>query len=177
MHIQKEADNSFMVELTATELQQFQLTYNQLNLRNTKTKCLLHSLVYGAGKMVGFHPQQGKLLIEVYPAPKQGCTIYFTNLQPLGKRYRKATPYIFQFNTCEDLLQGAACFGENHPKSEAYRYHDHYLLILHSTPAHGLKEFAKILPCSKPFLAHIREHGQLLCKPNAVERLQGSPSP
>lgn len=167
-----------MVELTATELQQYHLTYSQLHLQNKKTKSLLQSLLCNAGKMVGFCKGEGKLLIEVYPAPAQGCTIYFTNLPFGGKRYRKISPYVFRFETCEDLLQGVACFREHHPQSEAYRYGEHYLLILHSAPVHGLKEFAKPLPSSKPFLAHIREHGQLLCKPNAVERLQGTqPSP
>ena len=167
-----------MVELTAPELQQYHLTYNQLTLQNTKTKLLFQSLLCNAGKMVGFHREEGKLLIEVYPAPAQGCTIYFTNLPYYGRRYRRTSPYIFRFETCEDLLQGACCFGNHHPKSEAYRYGNRYILILHTPPAHGLKEFAQPLPFSKPFLAHIREHGQLLCKPNAVEQLQGTqPSP
>ncbi len=164
-----------MVELTATELQQYKLTYSQLHLQNQKTKLLFQSLLCNAGKMVGFRRGEGKLLIEVYPAPAQGCTIYFTNLPSQGRRYRRTSPYIFRFETCEDLLQGACCFGNHHPKSEAYRYGDRYILILHTAPVHGLKEFAQPLPFSKPFLAHIQEHGQLLCKPNAVEQLQGSP--
>lgn len=160
-----------MVELTAPELQEFHLTYHQLNLQNAKTKYLLQSLICNAGKMVGFRKGEGKLLIEVYPAPRQGCTIYFTNLPYYGRRYRRTSPYIFRFETCEDLLRGAACFGNRHPQSEAYRYGTRYILILHTAPTHGLKEFATALPYSKLLVAHIREHGQLLCKPNAVERL------
>ena len=131
-----------MVELTASELQQFQLTYNQLNLQNQKTKWLFQSLITNGGKMVGFQRGKGKLLIEVYPAPLQGCTIYCTNVTTRGKRYHKTSPTVFTFETCEDLLQGVACFGAHHPKSEAYRYGDRYLLILHSPPVHGLQEFA-----------------------------------
>ena len=172
MHIQKEAGNRFMVELTAPELQQFHLTYNQLNLQNTKTKVLLQSLISNAGKMVGFRKGEGKLLIEVYPAPEQGCLIYFTNLHPDGKRYRKIAPYIFRFETCGDLLQGALLFSSP-PQSEVYRLKNQYFLVLHGAPVHGLTEFAAPVPCNKTLLAHIREHGQLLGKPNAVERLQG----
>ena len=162
-----------MAELSAPELQSFHLTYGQLNLQNGKTQCLLQSLLSTAGKMVGFQKGKGKLLVEVYPAPEQGCTIYFTALTPVSKRYRKLPPKVYQFETCEDLLQGAACFGNHAPVSEAYRYKNGYLLIVHNASAHGITEFAKSLPFSSAFLAHVREHGTLLCKPNAVERLQG----
>ncbi len=166
-----------MVELTAKELLEFKLTYCQLHYENAKTKALINTLLRGAQKMVGFAKPAGKLLIEVYPAPEQGCVIYFTNLHPTGKRYRKITPCIFRFETCEDLLQGVQLFAVPPPKSEAYRYGDRYILILHSAPAHGLKEFATPLPYSKLLVAHIREHGQVLATCNAVERLQGPPSP
>ena len=173
LHIHKEAVDRFVVELTAKELQEFQLTYCQLHYNNTKTKELLQALIRNAGTMVGFPSHPKKLLIEVYPAPKQGCIIYFTNLSNGGKRYHKINPHIFRFATCEDLLHGVHLFQEQKPKSEAYRYGDQYILILHAAPIHGLTEFAQRLPSSKFLLAHIREHGQLLCKPNAVEQLQG----
>lgn len=175
MVIQKEGERSFMVELTAVELQEYALTYRQLNLKDAKTKRLLQALLSNAGRMMGFKKGSGKLLVEVYPAPLQGCVIYFTNVGNLPKRYRKTAPCLLHFHTCEDLLQGVACLGENRPKSEVYRYQEGYILILHSHPISPLLEFADLLPCTGQLLCHIREHGHLLCKPNAVERLQGQP--
>lgn len=164
-----------MVELTEGELKGFHLTYEQLDYQNSRTRLLLKTLLNHAGGITGFYKHTQKLLVEVYPAPQKGCVIYFTKLESRGKRYRQKHPQVFSFDSCEQLLQGAELLGQNPPPSEAYRLQERYILILQDTPLHGLREFGTPLPATRHLLAQIREHGQLLARPHAVEQLRGLP--
>ena len=160
MNICKESGGSLRVELSADELHTFQLSYSQLNYQNEKTKRLLKTVLEGAGRMVGFCQKPHRLLIEVFPAPDRGCTLYFTPLEPSPKRYRRTQPCLYRFACCDHLLAALQQIPADHQK-EGLRLGEHYFLILQrNTPC--LLEFGDRLPATRSALAYLREHGQPL---------------
>jgi negative regulator of genetic competence, sporulation and motility len=172
MNIQKEGIDSIRVDLTADELQEFRLTYPLLNYQDQKTRRLLDQLLKNAGALLGFVRSGGKLLIEIFPAPRQGCTVYFTNLEKKGRRFKQKPPTAYLFSNSEDLLSAVEQLSTTPaPKSELYRLNDNYLLILQEQEKNALSEYGDRISCTKKELAYIREHGTLLASPYAVKTL------
>lgn len=168
MNIQKEASGSLKVELSVSELHHFHLTYEQLDYQDKKTKAMLKAILESAGRMTGFDSCQGKMLVEVFPAPGKGCIIYFTKQEQKGKRYRRKLPAVYSFDTAEAMLCGMECLAETPDiQSELYRLNNRYLLILHEKST-SLVEYGNLQPAGRLQLAYIREHGQLLAAPRAV---------
>ncbi len=168
MNIQKESSNSLRVELSAQELMEFDLSYEQLNYREKKTKNLFRKILEGAEKITGFSYTRSKLLIEVFPAPQRGCTVFFTRLSS-GKRYRQLAPQVFAFPSSESMLSGLETLKATpHVKSELYYWNHRYLLILKEPVPHALSEYGDPLPAGRLTLSCIREHGQMLAAPYAV---------
>ena len=56
------------------------MTYEQLDYANEPTRRMMEALLRSAGGVTGFDGGKGRLLIEVFPAPEEGCVIYFTRL-------------------------------------------------------------------------------------------------
>jgi negative regulator of genetic competence, sporulation and motility len=172
MNIQKEPSGSLRIDLTANELQNFQLTYQLLDYNTPKTRQFFHRLLENAGNITDFPKGNGKLLIEVFPAPKQGCTVYFTRLLKKQKRYKRKPPAIYIFPDSESLLTAVEHL-QNTPKvkSELYRIEQKYYLILQEQSPGILTEYGERLTFSRPTLSHIREHGNLLASPLAVQTI------
>jgi len=172
MQIQKTAADSLRVELTAGELQEFQLNYQLLNYREEKTQRLIKHILLHAADLTGFSRQNCRLLIEVFPAAEQGCTMYFTRLEQKKKRYRRSSPHIYRFSDVEHLFLAVEQL-HAHPsaKSELYLLQNRHILILHHPVKLPLAEYGESIPAKKTTLAYIREHGKLLCAPFAVKTL------
>ncbi|MBR6549438.1 MAG: adaptor protein MecA [Clostridia bacterium] len=167
MQIQKEAPDSLRVELTAEELQSFGLTYQLLHYQDAKSKELLTTVLKNAAALTEFSHQNCRLLIEVFPAPLQGCTLYFTRLEQKTKRYQALPPHVYRFADAEHMFMAIEQLNKS-IKSELYSLQDRYILVLHHPPKHSLLEYGEQLVAGKTSLAYIREHGKLLSAPFAV---------
>lgn len=179
MYIHREHSGSLKVELTAQELQQFHLTYEQLNYEDKRTKAMLKNILDGAAQITGFENGSGKLLIEVFPAPQNGCTVYFTRLAGAAKRYRQKMPKIYTFESCEALMSAIETLPapSGNTPSELYELEGRYILILHETAKTRLLEYATASNGTRFNLAYIREHGRLLASPHAVVTMHKASHP
>lgn len=160
MNIGREADGSLRVELTASELANFELCYERLNYQDEKTRRLLKTVLKNAGAMTGFTQGDRRLLIEVFPTPQKGCTVYFTPFGNRPKRYRQILPRIYRFDSCENLL--AALERLSNIDHELYQLKEQYWLIVQEKTPCRLKEYGDPLPPCRLRLAYIREHGRRL---------------
>lgn len=174
MQIHHEQPESLKVELTAAELMRFGLTYELLNYEEKRTKAMLDAVLKGGCAVTGFAGQKNKLLIEVFPAPKKGCVIYFTALsdQP-GEEHRPA-PHVYTFESSEAMISAIQSLPTDAApaKSELYEMDGRYLLILHGDGPLSLLEYGAALPADRLNVAAIREHGRLLASPDAVQSIQ-----
>lgn len=165
MNITRESDGSLRVELSQEELHSFQLSYPRLDYKDAKTRRLLKTLLEGAGAITGFdrHPQ--KLMIEAFPSPGGGCTLYFTSLGQKRKRYRRVLPCILQLASADALLAALEQINQKPvPKTELFRLNEQYILIVHADVP-PLSEYGDPIPATQLRLAYIREHGHPLQLP------------
>lgn len=165
MNIQREADGSLRVELSAGELETFDLNYARLSYQDKNTRQLLHHLFQGASRLTGLDSSPKRMLIEVFPAPRQGCTLYFTPLEKRGKRYRQTAPCVYAFADCDTLLEALNHLNtQPDVQGEVYRLADSFRLIVTHSKGLRLSEYGDRLPATRTHLAYIREHGQRLSR-------------
>ena len=160
MNIQKETDGSLRVELSANELARFDLTYERLNYENDRTRQLLKTVLEGAGAMTGFCHDRHRLLIQVFPAPASGCTVYFTPFGQKQKRYRQKSPCVYSIGSADALL--SAWERLNDTAAQVYRLNGQYIVISSCRQTDWLLEYGDRLPAGRLNLAYIREHGERL---------------
>ena len=105
--------------MSSDDLSLFGLTYHQIDYGNCLTKLMIDRLMSFCQSVFSKKYTGSKVLIEVFPAPKGGCVIYFTHLSKeneseqrkgfAAKKYRviKQNDFvIFRFENSDDLLRG-----------------------------------------------------------------------
>lgn len=190
MNILLEQEGRLKVTLSREDLLRFDMTYEQLDYANESTRRMMEALLHSAQEVIGFEPGQGRLLIEVFPAPEEGCIIYFTKLSEtpecsVAHRFRlrhvsRKQPAVFRFADSGSLLDAIGILhdsGQTPPDSSLYTLAGDYRLILflkeeqqHSTRL-LLQEYGREMPVTRAAMAYLREHGTLLCGSNAVEQI------
>ena len=114
------SEDKVQVILSVAELRRYNLTFSELSYDNPVAKKAISMILMKAGRMCGFSPGRGRLLIEVFPMRDGGCCIFFTRLRPRTKRYRlvKSSQIKgYEFDRLGDLLKAA---GNIHPKLLAH---------------------------------------------------------
>lgn len=189
MNILLEQEGRLKITLNREDLGRFHMTYEQLDYANEPTRHMMETLLKSAGGITGFDGGDGRLLIEVFPAPEEGCVIYFTRLageetQP-PQRFRlrhasRAQPTVFHFADSGSLLDAIGRLhgsGSRPSDSSLYALAGDYRLVLYpkEEQQHSirllLQEYGKELPGNRAAMAYLREHGRLLCGSNAVEEI------
>ena len=66
--------------MSSDDLSLFGLTYHQIDYGNCLTKLMIDRLMSFCQSVFSKKYTGSKVLIEVFPAPKGGCVIYFTHL-------------------------------------------------------------------------------------------------
>lgn len=149
---------------------------------------MMAALLRSAREVLGFDPGAGRLLIEVFPAPGEGCTVFFTKLSESGEppqrfRLRHAVgkrPTVFCFDDSGSLLDAIHCLSTSRQipgESSLYALAGGYRLILFLKEEQQrstrllLQEYGREMPAGRTDLAYLREHGTLLCGFHAVEHI------
>ncbi len=185
MNIISHAENTICIELTRDDMEQLDITYDELDYSNVETRRVLWTLLDKARVKLGreIHITQ-KMLIEVLPCENGGCTIFFTvSDTPEGKIGKKqlvrlpAARVICTSDNIENmcLLSGVLSDFGQIKKSELFTNGSAYRMII--TPernaAHSIEsivcEYSDI--CSDSEAPVTYEHWKLLASPNAVEML------
>ena len=188
LNILLEETGRLKVTLNQEDLKRWDLTYDQLDYQNDKTRRVLWNLLKNAGSITGFEPNMGKLLIEVFPAPKEGCVIYFTQLDdtrsdaPSRVRLKRPRmkPVVYCFDDSDAMLcamEQLFSYSAQIEESYVYELAGSYRLIALVDDLRGdwihevLSEFGQPSCTNRTAQAYIREHGRLLCGPHAVESI------
>lgn len=190
MNILLEQEGRLKIALSREDLQRFDMTYEQLDYANESTRRMIETLLRSATDVTGFDGGKGRLLIEVFPAPGEGCVMYFTRLSEAAEntgaqRFRlrhgaKRQPAVFRFADSGSLLDAIGSLhgaGETPTDSSLYTLAGDYRLILFLKEEQQrsarllLQEYGREMQVTRAAMAYIREHGTLLCGSNAVEQI------
>ena len=182
MIIKAQTDNRISIELTKEDLENLDITYDELDYSNVETRRVLWTLLDEAGTTLGRNISlANQMLIEAVPDEKGGCTLYFTitdenfsfDNEP-SSAGKLNTKTVCQSSDIENIgalaraLHNSDCVSS----SELYTDGKRYRLILSSKPARSQKtktvanEFCDI--CCSNSAAVTYEHWKLLASPDAI---------
>ncbi len=167
MNIYFESPQRLKIELSATDLSELGITYEELDYRSERTRNIIGELLHriGADEEFGI---SGKRIIEIFPREEDGCTMYFTAVRDgaVIARKRQGSPTVFEIGETESLfgvakqLRSLGC----KIKISLYLYCERYRLIIE----HADKRLLPILgefgiKCGERYAAMFTaEHGNLL---------------
>lgn len=185
MLIRSAAETRLLVELTAQDLRELDITYEALDYATIETRRVIWTVLDRAGKQLDrtLDPSR-RMLIEAAPAPAGGCTLTFTFLNgrysagrqtQLRKQSRDA---ICEFGSAEALLGALAQLAaqEDPPQSSLYARDGRYRLLLSAPAGVGgacrrIREYC-CAESTEPLLrAFTKEHWQLLATDAELARL------
>lgn len=171
--------------MSSDDLSLFGLTYHQIDYGNCLTKMMIDRLMSFCQSVFSKKYTGSKVLIEVFPAPKGGCVIYFTHLckeneseQRKGfaaKKYRviKQNDFvIFRFENSDDLLRGVTAAKKSFRQrldSELFLFKNKYYLLVKEHMSQRQKnilcEFAKKEKDAALMEPMLKEHAKLILSP------------
>lgn len=185
MEIKKDSDQTVGIFMSSDDLSLFGLTYHQIDYGNCLTKLMIDRLMSFCQSVFSKKYTGSKVLIEVFPAPKGGCVIYFTHLckeneseQRKGfaaKKYRviKQNDFvIFRFENSDDLLRGVTAAKKSFRQrldSELFLFKNKYYLLVKEHMSQRQKnilcEFAKKEKDAALMEPMLKEHAKLMLSP------------
>ena len=187
MKIEAPQENKIVVELTAQDMAELDITYEELDYRNIETRRVIWTILDRVRTTLqrDIDPS-GKLLIESIPTPDGGCVLFFTVPQETTVdlrqvlRIQKQPPYLLcTLDTPEALFRLAHHLRQAvHPlpQSSLYLWEKRYVLLLQNCASPQicrmiLSEYGMLCADNMLAPAVLREHGKLLAEQNAVEKL------
>jgi negative regulator of genetic competence, sporulation and motility len=184
MQINSPSENRITVELTAPDMRELDITYEEMDYASIETRRVIWTVLDAAGKHLGRELDLSRrMLIEASPLAGGGCALTFTLLDTAVKPRRptlikQAGNLICDFESLDCLFDAAKqCKTELSIKSRFYENNGRYRLVINSPfdlslLEHRLCEFAKCRRCENLEVEHIREHWSLLAEGNALNILQ-----
>ena len=78
-------DGKIKVSLTKEDLEEFELSADELDYANTETKRMFWDVLSRAKARTGFDTDGEKVLVQLYPSRDGGCEIFVTKIGSLYK--------------------------------------------------------------------------------------------
>lgn len=184
MQINSPAENRIIVELSAQDMLELDITYEEMDYSTIETRRVIWTVLDAAGKALGreFDPSK-KMIIEAMPHSSGGCTLCFT-LPDCNAKSRKAllrkqpSSIICDFVSLDNLYRAAESFRSLRASAQSSLYEDSgvYRLIVYSqfeifSIIQCFSEFSKCRKGSTLEEEFTREHWHLLAADNALEKL------
>ncbi len=184
MHIYFDSPQQFKIELDREDMNELDITYQQMDYNDQHTREVLQGLLKRIGLPGGFEASTGRIMIEVFPRANDGCMVQFTSVeapdgQPTVRMRRvKTEPAVYEFDNVDDMIgaMSALSGGESVP-CELYLLENKYRVIVYTdrdekkTP-HILGEFGNRVAKGAAAVAFTAEHGRLISE-NAVNDIGG----
>lgn len=167
MRFEPQKKGKLKVILTPQDMASLNLTYDQMDYNDRKTRLLLSKLLETARQKGRFlYPDNSRLLIELFPTLEGGCVLLFTILAAGGQEPSAANDtFAFSFQSLEPLGQTAARLDalQALPGSEGcvctlYRLNEEYRLLCQLRRPIG-PDRQRSHPCLKELRKHGREAG------------------
>lgn len=180
MEITRIHETKLKVVLTAEDMENLSLDYDDMDYAQPATREALLYLLEKGREETGFHPKKSKLVIEVYPCEGGGCVLYFMVADKTRNNERSGIrPAVFAFDTADDLIEGACRlfqqYGHRIYKSSLYRLDREYRLVVYPLDytdrlsVYFLSEYARLVGEGELLAAFTEEHGQALVVDNAID--------
>jgi len=187
MRIEAHDDYRIAVELSDEDMDELEITYEDLDYSNIETRRVLWTILDEARQALGKEINLSeKMLIEAVPSGKGGCTIYFTVLQkPSEKNIQKllvkkeVAPVICEFSDVNALIDLSIILIDkiSGAKSELYIKDNTYRLLLFPETAYKKRieavasEFCDVKESNHDTVSLTREHWKKLSGPYAVNEI------
>lgn len=184
MQISSPAENRIVVELSAKDMQELDITYEDMDYSAIETRRVIWTVLDAAGKVLGreLDPSR-KMIIEAMPLGTGGCVLCFTLLEAAVRAKRptlikQAANLICDFDSLDGLynaVQGCGTIGEC-THSALYESGGRYRLII-NTPFDMKRlerhfcEFSLCRKCENLEADFTREHWNLLAEGDAIGAL------
>lgn len=184
MQISSPAENRIVVELSAKDMQELDITYEDMDYSAIETRRVIWTVLDAAGKFLGreLDPSR-KMIIEAMPLGSGGCVLCFTMLETAIRAKRpmlikQAANLICDFDSLDGLynaVKDCSITGEC-TKSALYEYGGRYRLIISSPYDMRLLEkhfceFAVCRKCENLEADFTREHWNPIAERNALDSI------
>lgn len=184
MKIKSPAENRITVELSAQDMEELDITYEEMDYSAAGTRRAIWSVLSAAGKALGREVDiSRKMIIEALPASDGGCTLDFTLLErrsscrsPVLKKQNDIL--ILGFDSASSLMDAAARMPKEFSSAPSDLYEDsgRYRLIIRplgqSMPIRRhFEEFCSELSTDKSLTEFTAEHWNLIIYGRAAEAL------
>lgn len=189
MKIEAPCENKIIVDLTMQDMDELDITYEEMDYSNIETRRVIWTLLDKAGQALGRDiDPTGRMMIEAIPKLSGGCRLHFTILQeevpqrpvpPKTNMKREELVYTYEFKTSGDLLDCAKAFISLHlPEVASALYHrdGQFRMILGMYERIPLlksffSEYARLCDGDRMAAAATREYWSLLSDRRALEQM------
>ncbi len=142
MKIDSNSEGKITVALSNEDMNELDITYDELDYSNIETRRVIWTLLDKAGQQLGrCINTDSKLLIEVSPVKDGGCILHFTFLPPTDIKSKKrlvmkkeAEPVLFTANNESDFLDSIKLLGSlrnNLLSVECYKHKNNFQFLLY----------------------------------------------
>lgn len=179
-------DDRLKIQLTGTDMEKLQISYEQLDYSDGQTRKAILVLLELAREETGFDLGAAKLFVEAYPHDNEGCVIYFTmldNEDDSGTKSKKTIypSVVFMFDDADVLIDCTTRLFEQYChriyKSSLYYFKERFHLVVYPFDRSDdrttafISEYAKRVGEGELYTVMLKEHGELIVEDNAVDRL------
>ncbi len=188
MKVEVQDDNCFVVELTEADMNELDITYENLDYANIETRRVLWTVLDEASQKLGRNINLSeKMLIEAMPSITGGCIIFFTALPKTDTRSKNIKMLkrdegivICEFENIENVfLCGKSLINFGYEgKSELYSLDGKYRLTVYPEPLDDtvirgmINEFGEIIKENRSYsLARMSEYWSLIAQKDALHKL------
>ncbi len=177
MKIEKSGDEKIVVALTNKDLNELDITYDEMDYSNIETRRVIWTILDEACRELG-EPidTDSRLLIEVSPDEDGGCTMYFTSV-PTGEFHtqkrlvmkKDTEPLVFDTADSDAFLDAFSLLKKQTEKLknvEPYILDNRFCLIITPAPTFSpyltyiLKDFGDVETGNKTAISEIYEYGK-----------------
>ncbi len=179
MKIESPTEDRIIVELSAQDMRELDITYEDMDYSTSETRRVMWTLLDRAGKQLGRDIDPAKrMMIEAMPSACGGCTVSFTILDKCSAQRSivKPSEYLtFEFDDADCLLAAAKalvyCGGA---QSSLYTLSGRYRLCVQGVGGYLLRrmlsEYSQITE-GRACCEATGEHWQTVTESGALEKL------
>lgn len=174
MDIHKKSETRLLAELSASDLSDYRLSFDELSADSARTAEIIHDILDRAKTALDWTvPAAGSVSIDVLPNLDGGCIFLFTARPMPKKRFRVKTEEDFLQCRCaalDDFLDLLKAVKRLYPKSAAagFRMGTEFVLLQgvrdgDAATVHAvLSEFGEVAPADRLTRLYLEEHGEAL---------------
>ncbi len=175
MTVYKIGCDKIKITLTHSEVLSYFGNYESIAVPTAETKLAMNMLLKESLTETGFDGD-GRLLVEVKARESAGCIIMITSADKNGRQRIKPIRRTLEFSDSESMILGVVCLYRRFRRldSSLYKMAKSYRLIINvnsDCDFFFMNEFCIRQSDSAGDAAYTEEHGRLLVRNSAVERL------